>query len=77
MHLAFFVINIFYFCQIGPFRDGETIIHTTECRNETYAICKGGKFGIIEINDSGGYLNTINEMSADFDPCNPPILFVN
>lgn len=63
--------------QIGPFREDEKIIHTTEYCGETYAICNDGKFGIIEIEETGGHLNRLNEMPVDFDPFHPPMLFVN
>lgn len=63
--------------QIGAFREDEKIIHTTEYCGETYAVCNGGKFGIIEIDETGGYLNRLNEMPVDFDAFHAPMLFVN
>lgn len=72
--LAFILVNP----QIGPFHVREMkIIHTVEYRDEIYAISKDGKFGIIEIDETGGHLNLLNEIPFNFDPSNPPMLFAN
>lgn len=65
----------FFHSQIGLFLEGKSIIHTIEYRDKTYAICREGKFGTIEINESGR-LNLVNEMPNYFDPFHPPMLFV-